>query len=108
VSSPRHGFAAFALALFLALAGTDLAGASFDPRSLAYVPVRYSAGDEVVVQATIVPEAGEKLLPLDLKPGAGLAAQGEEADPELREIRLSKTSEEIGRASGRERVCAYV
>jgi len=94
MSALERTFTALALAMTLApIGGTELAAASLDPRTLASVPVRYSAGDEVVIQASIVPEAGERLAPLDLKPGAGLAAQGEEADPELRELTLSKTSD---------------
>jgi hypothetical protein len=96
VSSPRQSFAAHALAVslgFAVFAGTGLSAAGFDARSLAYIPVHYSAGDEVVVRATILPEAGEKLAVLDLKPGAGLPAQGEEADPEIRELWLSRTPE---------------
>lgn len=69
-----------------------LFGASLDARSLTYLPARYGAGEEVVAQALLVPDAGEKLLPLDLKRGAGLSAQADEADPELRELRLAKTA----------------
>jgi hypothetical protein len=73
--------------------GAELSAATLDARSLVYLPIRYSAGDEVVAQTTVLPEAGESLSPLDLKQGAGLAAQAEEADPEIREIKLSKAPE---------------
>ena len=83
-----------ALGLCLGLCATaDLSAATLDARSLVYVPIRYSAGDEVVAQATVAPEAGEALFAQDLKPGAGLGAQGEEADPELRELKLTKAPE---------------
>jgi hypothetical protein len=89
----RRGFAALALALPLALAGSRLAAATLDARSLAYVPIRYSPGDEVLVQALVVPEEGETLAELRLGPGAGLPAQVEGSDPELRELSLAKTRE---------------
>jgi hypothetical protein len=94
VKARACGLAVLALALpFSLVAGRELDAATLDARSLAFVPFRYSAGDEVTVQAAIVPEAGEQPIPLDLRPGAGLRAQGEEADPELRELRLSRTAE---------------
>jgi hypothetical protein len=70
-----------------------LSAATLDARGLVYLPIRYSAGDEVLARTLVLPEAGEVLAALDLKPGAGLAKQAEEADPELREILLSKTPE---------------
>jgi hypothetical protein len=39
-----------------------------------------------------VPAGAEKLVELDLKRGSGLPTQGEEADPELRELRISRTA----------------
>ncbi len=82
---------ALALAALLAAPhGAPLYGATIDARSLAYIPASYSPGEELVAQATILPEAGEKLEALDLKAGAGLPAQGPEADPEIRELRISR------------------
>jgi hypothetical protein len=96
IAAPAPGV--LALAALLALAGSGLGAATLDARTLVFVPVRYSAGDEVTVRASIVPESGETLLALDLRPGAGLPAAGlvvpgEEADPELRGLRLSRSGE---------------
>jgi hypothetical protein len=88
----RRSLAVLALALCFGLASaTALSAATLDARSLAFVPIRYFAGDEVVAQATILPEDGEKLVALDLRPGSGLGVQGGEADPEIRGLVLAKT-----------------
>jgi hypothetical protein len=79
-------------AALLCLAAAALPAATLDARSLAYLPVVYSAGEEVLAQALLAPEGREKLAELDLKPGSGLPPAGLEADPELRELRLSKTA----------------
>lgn len=85
-----RAFALSALAFGYPVA-VPLWGATLDARSIIYIPARYSPGEEVVAQAVILPEGSEKLVPLDLRRGSGLPDQGEEADPELREMRLSKT-----------------
>jgi hypothetical protein len=81
------------IVLWAALAsGTGLNALSLDASSLVTIPAKYYAGDEVLLQAAIRPEAGEKLVALDAKLGAGLGAQSGEADPELRELRVAKTA----------------
>jgi hypothetical protein len=79
-----------------ALAALSLAGrawgASLETGSPIYSPPLYSPGDEVLVEALLLPVAGEKPAPFDLKPSSGLPALGPEADPELRELRLSRSS----------------
>jgi hypothetical protein len=82
-----------ALLISLSLAGRQAGAANFDVESLAFVPLRYYPGDEVIVRATLAPEKGERLAELDLKPGSGLPALGEGADPELRALKLRKTGE---------------
>jgi hypothetical protein len=78
------------LALFAL--SVPLQAATLDARSIAYIPSRYSPGEEVFAQAILIPEGNEKPAAFDLRPGAGLAAQGEESDPEIRELRLSRTA----------------
>jgi hypothetical protein len=89
--------AALPAALLAALIGWASAGraaaAVVDARRLAYLPARYSPGEEVEIQALLSAEAGEKLSAFDLKAGSGLPVQGAEADPELRELRLAQTAE---------------
>ncbi len=80
---------AYALAL-LCCSASALRAATVDSRSIACVPLRYSAGDEVILQAPILPDGGETLAALDLKPGSGLPAQAGDADPELRWLKLSQ------------------
>ncbi len=86
---------AFALAVFVPAASSHdeaLFAATIDPTTLSYLPVRYSSGEEVIVQALLRPEGGERLVALDLKRGENLRDQGDEADPELRELRVSKAA----------------
>ena len=83
-------------AAMLALVGPlawPLAAATLDARSLAYLPLRYSPGEEVLAQAILVPAASEKPEAMDLKPGSGLPKPGDDADPELRELRLARTAD---------------
>jgi hypothetical protein len=91
VSRGASLFAAYALAT--AVYASPLAGATLDSLSLKYLPSRYSPGEEVFAQALLLPEGVEELSPFDYMPGAGLPDQGEEADPETRELRLAKTPE---------------
>jgi hypothetical protein len=79
-----------AAAAGLALAG-PLSGATLDARSIVYLPSLCAPGEELSVQALILPDGKERLEELDLKPGSGLPEDAVEADPELRELRLSKT-----------------
>jgi len=81
--------ALWVFSIALPLAGMGAWAATYDVESLAFVPLRYYSGDEVIVRVVLVPEKGERLSRLDLKPGSGLPAQGD--DPELRELKLSKT-----------------
>jgi hypothetical protein len=74
------------------LLAAPLAGATLDARTVVYLPARYSPGEELVAEAIIVPEGAEKLVELDLRRGSGLPTQDGEADPELRELRISKTA----------------
>lgn len=86
---------AFALAVFVPAASSHdeaLFAATIDPTTLSYLPVRYSSGEEVIVQALLRPEGGERLVALDLKRGVNLRDQSDEADPELRELRVSKSA----------------
>lgn len=71
--------------------------ATFDALSLLFVPSRFSPGEEVQAQVLLLPERGERLAPLDLKPGTGSPGsspidQAATADPELRGLRLAKTA----------------
>jgi hypothetical protein len=66
----------------------ELVALSLDSATLTTIPARYYAGDEVSLQATVRADSGEKLVPLALRPGSGLSAQGEASDPELRELRI--------------------
>jgi hypothetical protein len=94
VRRTERGFAALVFAAaFVAFAMSDLAAANLDLKTLTSVPIRYYAGDEVVMQASITPDSGEKLAPLDLTNGSGLRAQADEAETELRELKLAKTPE---------------
>jgi hypothetical protein len=71
----------------------ELVALSLDSATLTTIPARYYAGDEVSLQATVRADSGEKLVPLALRPGSGLSAQGEASDPELRELRIGKSPE---------------
>jgi len=78
----------FALAASSALRA---GAATMDAATLAYSPPRYAPGEELVASALLIPGAGEKLASIDLKPGLGLPRQSEEADPELRELQVTRT-----------------
>jgi hypothetical protein len=93
VRTPATARRRAAAAFSFLLAVFALSAATIDSGSLSSVPLRYYAGDEVVVRASVRPEKGEKLEELDLKPGSGLPVQAAEADPELRRLKLSKSQE---------------
>jgi hypothetical protein len=84
--------AAAALALALSAAGGPAPAATLDAASLSYLPLHYYAGDEVLIVARVLPEKGERLAELDLRPGEGLPSRSGEADPEIRALKLSKSS----------------
>lgn len=91
--SPLRARMLAAAAFSFLVAAAALRAATIDPGSLSFVPLRYYAGDEVVVRASLRPDKGEKLEALDLRPGSGLPVQAAEADPELRRARISKSQE---------------
>ncbi len=83
---------ALAIIILLAPRASALFAATVDAASLSFLPLRHSPGEEVEVQAILRPEGGERLVELDLRRGSGLDDQGDEADPELRELRVAKNA----------------
>ncbi|MBL8966294.1 MAG: hypothetical protein JNG85_04735 [Spirochaetaceae bacterium] len=77
------------LALPLALAAAALAAETLAVERLAFVPARFSVGEEVEAVALLA-EPRRELEPFVLKEGEGLPPPSPAADPELREIRLAK------------------
>jgi hypothetical protein len=91
--STARPLAVLAIALGFLAAGAEVGAATLDAKSLSFIPLRHYAGEELLLRAVLVPEKGERLAELDLKPGSGLPGQREWSDPEIRELKLVKARE---------------